>query len=199
MPDQSRTIQEITKIRFSIISLHTPSSSGRGHRFAPPTHSPSPLFTTIQRPLCHSARSCFLSSVRWRRQPPAEPLRKSPPSRNRSSLRGETRHQSPRWWRRGEGGPEEEQTDQGEGSGGRTRQKTLAALTLQLLICRQMPSAFCRISSTSSFMESSLMCCNTHGLVNNLRCAQAGQQPQVCTDPPSPLRVMLTFRISLKP
>lgn len=38
------------------------------------------------------------------------------------------------------------------------RQKTLPALTLQLLICRQMPSAFCRISSMSSFMESSLMC-----------------------------------------
>lgn len=36
----------------------------------------------------------------------------------------------------------------------------LVERTLQLFICRQMPSAFWRISSMSSFIESSLMCCN---------------------------------------
>lgn len=108
------------KILNNLFTHTHPPPVRRGHRFTPPTHSPSPLFTTIQRPLCHSARSCFLSSVRWRRQPPAELLRKSPPSRNRSSLHGETRRQSPRWWRQGEGGPEEEQTGQGEGSDGHT-------------------------------------------------------------------------------
>lgn len=40
------------------------------------------------------------------------------------------------------------------------RQQKKSHSTLQFWICRQIPSAFWRIPSTSSFIDSSLMCCS---------------------------------------